>query len=171
MAMDWKQALHAARIEHEQLMEQRDVLDAKQADLDTEREMLEKRILQLQQTISSLSELTGETGWQKALHRKGGMLSGKLDNMTLSNAIRKVLQSANKYWTPIEVRDMLQLQGYQMSAYSNALASIHAVLKRLKDSGEVNRIAGADGKAMYRWKAEVTPLPPPTIPLKPRNKS
>jgi len=163
--MDWKQALYAARDEHDQLIQKRDEIDAKQADLDTERETLEKRILQLQQTITSLSELVGETHLQRKLSRT---LTLRINNLTLANAIRKVLQSANKYWTPIEVRDMLQLQGYQMSEYSNALASIHAVLKRLRDSDEALRIAGADGKAMYRWKdlSAATPMPPPRLNLK-----
>ncbi len=158
--MDWKQALRAARTEHHQLLQQRDEIDAKQAELDIERETLEKRILQLQQTIASLSELVGESNFEKALARKP-MLA--IDNLTLAKAIRAVLASANKYWTPIEVRDMLQLQGYQLQTYTNALASIHAVLKRLHDSGEAIRIAGADGKAMYRWKASL-----PTVPEEPK---
>jgi hypothetical protein len=148
--MDWNQALAAARNEHLQLIQQRDVIDAAQADIDLKRETVEKRILQLQQTIASLSELTGETVFSKALSRS---LHGKIDNLKLADALRKVLQSANKYWTPIEVRDALLLQSYDLSGYTNALASIHAVLKRLHESGEVARIASADGKAMYRWKS------------------
>jgi hypothetical protein len=160
--MDWKQALNAARSEHQQLIQQRDVIDAAQADLDLKRETVEKRILQLEQTIASLSELTGEDPFSKAWSRAS---LGKIDNLKLAEACRKVLQSANKYWTPIDVRDMLLLQSYDLSGYTNALASIHAVLKRLHESGEVVRIAGAEGKAMYRWKSfePVVPSEPKSI--------
>jgi hypothetical protein len=171
--MDWKEALTAARSEHRELIQQRDVIDAAQADLDLKRETLEKRILQLEQTIASLSELTGEGPLSKAWSRAE---LNKLDSLKLADALRKVLQSGNKYWTPIDVRDMLLLQGYDLSGYTNPLASIHAVLKRLHESGETVRIASAEGKAMYRWKSIATTVPQrefvvpevPTIKLKPR---
>jgi hypothetical protein len=157
--MDWKQALAAARTEHHQLIQQRDVIEAAQADIDLKKETLEKRILQLQQTIASLSELTGESTFSKAMTQS---IQGRFDNLKLAEACRKVLQSANKYWSPVEVRDALLLQSYDLAGYTNALASIHAVLKRLHESGDVARIPGGDGKAMYRWKA--------TVPEEPKTK-
>jgi hypothetical protein len=145
--MDWKSALLAARNEHRQLTERRDELDAQRADIDVEAETVDKRLLQLQQTIASLSELVGESYFSKALTR-----SLSLDHLKLADACRQVLMSSNIYWTPIAVRDALVLQKYNLTASSNPLASIHAVLKRLHESGEVVRTAGPDGKAMYRWK-------------------
>jgi chromosome segregation ATPase len=152
---DWKQTLRNARKEHGELIQQRDVLDAQQAELDIEREKLETKILQLQKTIHSLSELVGESHFETAMSR-ASLLGGAYDNLKLAEAVRKVLQSADQYWTPINVRDALVAQRYGLSGYTNALASIHAVLKRIYESGEALRMAGGDSKAMYRWKP---PLP------------
>lgn len=149
---DWKQTLYKARQEHGALIQKRDEIDTKQAELDVERERLETRILQLQKTIDSLSEMVGETRTARALARV--TLSGQYDNLKLAEAIRKVLQSVDKYWTPISVRDVLKAQQYDLSGYTNEMASIHAVLKRIYESGEALRLADADGKAMYRWKPE-----------------
>jgi chromosome segregation ATPase len=154
MSTDWKQTLYAARKEHGELIQQRDVLDSQQAELDAQRDILEKRILQLQKTIESLSELVGENSLSRALSR--ATLGGAYDHLKLAEAIRKVLQSTDNYWSPVKVRDALVAQQYDLSGYTNALASIHAVLKRIFESGEALRIAGADGKAMYRWKSQHT---------------
>lgn len=144
--MDWNEALRAARIEHRELIQKRDVLDAARADIDFEMEKLDQRVVQLEHTIASLSELTG------ANKRPSRITPIDLNNLKLADACRKVLMSSNKYWTPINVRDALLAQSYDLALYNNPLASIHAVLKRLLDSGEALRSAGPDGKAMYRWK-------------------
>src|ERR1044072_8290766 len=120
---DWKQTLYAARREYGELIQSRDEIDSRQADLDIEREKLERRILQLQKTIESLSELVGESPLLKKL-AKSHPLKGRYDNLKLAEAVRKVLQSADHYWTPIKVRDALQVQQYDLSGYTNALASI-----------------------------------------------
>lgn len=155
---DWKQTLYAARKEYNELIQQRDDIDSRQADLDLEREKLETRIVQLQKTIDSLSEMVGENPLVRRLAGKGG-LSGRYDNLKLAEAVRKVLQSADQYWTPINVRDALQAQQYDLGGYTNPLASIHAVLKRIFEAGEAFRLAGQDGKAMYRWKSSANQPP------------
>jgi hypothetical protein len=157
---DWKQTLHAARKEYHELIQQRDVIDSKQADLDVEREKLETRILQLQKTIDTMSELVGESNFMKAMTARPLRLGGgAYDNLKLTEAVRKVLQSADQYWTPISVRDALKAQQYNLSGYTNEMASIHAVLKRIYESGDALRMAGSDSKAMYRWKPVVSKPP------------
>lgn len=149
--MDWKEALEAARAEHAELVQERDLIEATRADLDVKAELVDKRAIQLEGTIAALSELTGES---QSLRRIP--ITADLNSMKLANACRQILMSAVKFWTPITVRDELLTLGYDLTPYTNHLASIHAVLKRLFDSGEAVRIAGPDGKAMYRWKE-----PPP----------
>ena len=143
--MDWNEALKAARAERVQMVQRRDEIDAQRAEIDVERESVEKRIVQLEQTIASLSELTGAN---KYLQRFEDI---ELGNVRLADACRKILQSSSEYFTPIAVRDALLRQNYDLAGYTNHLASIHAVLKRLLDSGQAVRIPGTDGKAMYRW--------------------
>jgi hypothetical protein len=69
----------------------------------------------------------------------------------LTDSIRLVMQSSNKHLTPPEVRDGLLLAGFDLSAYSNVLTSIHTVLRRLVASGEVMPSV-KDGKTAYKWK-------------------
>jgi hypothetical protein len=145
--MDWNEALKAARDEHRELLQKRDELDAARAEIDFEVETIDQRAVQLEHAIASLSELTGANKMPSRLEPID------VNNLKLANACRAVLSSSNKFWTPISVRDHLLSLDYDLKPYNNPLASIHAVLKRLIDSGEAIRTAGPDGKAMYRWKA------------------
>lgn len=151
--MNWNEALSAAREEHKELLTKRDELEAQRAEIDFELEGVEKRILQLQQTVASLSELTGEASRTLPIY----LPPLDLNNLKLADACREILRSSKDYLTPIAVRDALLEQKYDLRPYSNPLASIHAVLKRLRDSNEVVRTAGSDGKAVYRWKFIIDP--------------
>jgi hypothetical protein len=54
--------------------------------------------------------------------------------------------------TPVEVRDALVNSGFDLSAYSNPLAAIHTILKRLTKTEDV-RPAIIDGdQTVYQWK-------------------
>jgi hypothetical protein len=75
----------------------------------------------------------------------------------LTDAIRKALQTEpKKSFTASDVRDKLKQSGFDFSSYkANPLASIHAVLKRLKpDEVEATEI---DGVAAWRWVGEPAP--------------
>jgi|ERR1700686_3537679 len=146
--MDWNEALKAARDEHRHLLQKRDELDAARAEIDFEVETIDKRTVQLEHTIASLSELTGANKYPQRL------APIDLNNLQLADACRKVLASVNQYLTPIVIRDALVARRYDLTPYSNPLASLHSVLKRLLDSGEAIRTAGPDGKAMYRWNGK-----------------
>lgn len=77
------------------------------------------------------------------------------DSLGLTDAIRRVLQSdPKKPFTATEVRDRLKNAKFDFSSYkTNPLASIHAVLKRLKpEEVEATEI---DGVAAWRWVGEV----------------
>jgi hypothetical protein len=55
--------------------------------------------------------------------------------MGLTDACRLVLRNATQPLTALEVRDRLSSIGVGLEKHSNALASIHTVLKRLHDAG------------------------------------
>jgi hypothetical protein len=59
--------------------------------------------------------------------------------MSLADACRAVLKTTMTSMTPKEVRDGIKRLGYDLSGKSNAMASIHSVLKRLAESGNVHR--------------------------------
>lgn len=132
MSEEYRKALDAACREYEELGRQRVVLDA--------------RLAQLAQSIGTLMRLLGFAT---------AMPWG------LTDACRTVLRNAGVPMSPTEVRDRLELIGVDLSKYSNELAAIHTVLRRLNDSGEV-RFVSAPGKHLYRWNA-----PPRAVALGP----
>jgi hypothetical protein len=58
-----------------------------------------------------------------------------------------VLRNAADPLTALEIRDRLEAVGIHLDKYSNPLASIHTILKRMHDSGEV---AAADREESAR---------------------
>ena len=104
---DYRRALEAATREYERAIADRAALD--------------DRLAQLKQTIGTLTKLCGyvpSVSWG------------------LTDACRTVLRSAGRPMTAVEVRDRLSAVGLDLDRYSNALASVHTVLKRLTESGE-----------------------------------
>lgn len=126
MADEYRTALDAATREYETLL--------------TERARIDARIAQLAQTIGSLMRLCNlqpTVSWG------------------LTDAVRAVLQAAGHPLTAIEVRDQLVAMGFDLSRYSNDLASIHTVLKRLNQGGEADFVPRAHDKPGYRWRKPV----------------
>ena len=69
----------------------------------------------------------------------------------LTNAVRQTLQSSKEWFTATQMRDALQSTGFDFDHYrANPLASIHSVMKRLKDS-EAERTE-IEGVMAWRWK-------------------
>src|SRR5690242_19451704 len=98
---EYKQALGAACREYEPLAEQKAELDHRSA--------------KLVQTIGSLARLCGYT---------------PTVSFGLTDGCRMVLRAAGHPMTATEVRQQLEIMGFDMSKYSNDLAPIHTVLKR-----------------------------------------
>ena len=123
---EYRLALQAASKEYEKLAQQR-------ADLD-------RRMAQLAQTIGSLNRLCGFT-----------------PNVSfgLTDACRMVLNAAGHPLTAIEVRQSLEAMGFDVSKYSNDLAPIHTVLKRLTESDEVRFVPRGYAKPAYAWKRAI----------------
>jgi hypothetical protein len=124
MAIDqYKSALDAAVHEYEELGRQRKEID--------------ERLAQLEQTIGTLNRLCGfvpTVYWG------------------LTDACRVVLKGAGYPMTPLEVRDRLEAIGFDLSKYSNSLAAIHTVLKRLNEGGEILFVERPGGKFACEWR-------------------
>ncbi len=124
MSDDYRRALDAATREYEALARQRADLDA--------------RLAQLTQTIGSLMRLchlTPTVGWG------------------LTDACRMVLQAAGHPLTALEVRSQLEAMGFDLSRYTNELAAIHTILKRLEQGGEAQFVPRPHARPAYWWKA------------------
>ncbi|MGE5246186.1 MAG: hypothetical protein ACM3SQ_18325 [Betaproteobacteria bacterium] len=119
-ADDYRRALEAAIAEYE-------ALGARRREID-------ERLGQLAQTIGTLNRLCGfvpTVPWG------------------LTDACRLVLRNAAVPLTPTDVRDRLASMGFDLSRYSNELASIHTVLKRLNRAGELRFVPRSPGKHAY----------------------
>jgi Mg2+ and Co2+ transporter CorA len=127
---DYKRALDTACREYENLLKQRATLDA--------------RIAQLAQSIGNLTRLCGyvpTVPWG------------------LTDACRMVLKAAGHALTAAEMRAQLQAMGIDLSRYTNDLAAIHTILKRLTESGEVKFVPRGWEKPGYRWEGVMAPPP------------
>jgi hypothetical protein len=134
MAQDWKQIVEDARTEIELLEIQREDIDRRIA-------RLKKVILA---TIPMIPDLEGIGG---------GLLRFEIETAGITDACRKVLQASGKWMSPLAVRDALGRNGLDLSSQKNAMASIHAVLKRLREKHEVRAQTGVDGGTVYKWRA------------------
>lgn len=86
-----------------------------------------------------------KTSYLLSLEELGGK-PGFLD------AIRYVLKAhAPKKMTPTEIRSWITIaKKMDLSGYSNAMASIHTTLRRMKESGEVEEVLNEKGEKAYR---------------------
>ena len=119
----YQQALEAATREYQELQAKRQEID--------------DRLAQLAQTIGTLNRLCGfESTVQWGL----------------TDACRIVLKAARRAMTPTEVRDRLEAIGFDLTKYTNSLAAIHTVLRRLHE------IAVATGGVLHAVSIETALL-------------
>lgn len=105
--------------------------------LGTERQRIDKRLNELAHSISTLNRLCGYV---------------PTVTWGLTDACRSVLRNAGGPMTPAEIRDRLAAIGFDLGAYSNALAAIHTTLKRLAEAGELHQaVISPPGKLTYIW--------------------
>ena len=121
---DYRRALATAIREYEALGQQRQDID--------------KRLAEIMQTIGTLSRLCGLVPTVP---------------IGLTDACRLVVRGAGVPVTPADVRQRIQSIGFDLSKYSNDLAAIHTILKRLNESGELRFIPRGNepGKHAYIW--------------------
>ena len=106
--------------------------------LRVQRAAIDTRIAKLQQVEAALS---GATESDKRAP----------DLSSITDVVRNVLKTvAVQPITPTEVRDKMLAMGFNKAKYSQFLASIHVILKRLARNGEVFEFTFGDGKR-YWW--------------------
>ena len=106
--------------------------------LSRERTRLDERLVQLVQSISTLAKLCRLTPTVQ---------------LGLTDACRMALRAAGHPLTAGEMRAQLDAMGFDCSKYSNPLASIHTVLRRLCRSGEVKSKPRPYDKPAFSWKS------------------
>jgi hypothetical protein len=131
---EYRRALESAIKEYERLKNERDAL--------------ETRLAQLRQTIAGLGPLC-------ELPSRNAPPPLELG---LTDACRSALRASMAGLSAAEVRDRIGGLGIDLERYSNLLASIHIVLKRLVAAGEAFSYRGRDGKPVYAWKRAAIPI-------------
>jgi hypothetical protein len=126
---DYRRALDAASREYEELGARRREID--------------QRLAELGQTIGTLMRLLGLTPTVP---------------LGLTDAIRMVVRGAGVPMSPTEVRDRLRAVGVDLTKYSNELAAVHTILKRLNQAGELRFIPRTGGKHQYMWGRMAMPV-------------
>lgn len=113
---------------------------------------LETRIASLRETVIALGRMCGEE-------------FDEADALGLTEAIRQTFMAApNVMMTAQNVRDRLDILGFNIGKYGNALASIHTVITRLEKKGDI-RLCGTIGdKAAFIWVDRYYIEPLPDIP-------
>jgi hypothetical protein len=156
--------------EYKRLLEQAKMelatMEAHRNDLSRQLGDLEKRIGTQREGIKGLAILCDQSGTIELPPDKRPLAS-----VGLSEAVRFVLKTCRaQQLTPVEVRNKLEYWGYDLEKYkSEFLASLHKVLQRLEDGGEIKSIKASTGKTVaYQWIAE-TEKALPTDDFKPKD--
>lgn len=135
---------------HETAIERLAALRADRDILDAKLEQLNNEIVRFEKLIASLSPLASDgIRMSAAVPTVEGV-----SELGLADACREVLKDNPQYRTARGVRDSLIASGYDIAQHSNPLASIHSVLKRLAQRGDVEE-RESEGKTRYRWKRGV----------------
>ena len=140
----YREAFEASMQELKTLLNERE-------ELESMRKLLDQRIEKLRQVAVGLGGICGENietisgKWPELGSEKATEITG------LTDAIREVLAThSQNYLSPIHIRDLLKERGFDTNKYKNVLASIHTVLKRLRNQKDVVD-ASSEGKVVYKW--------------------
>ena len=138
---EYNKALESALTELSVAMNEREALD-------TKREELDVRISQLTEGAIGLGVLCGMDRRELAARFPELFPDLISPDVGFTDAVRMALASKRTFISPVEVRKRLEMMTYDISQYTNVLASIHTVLKRLVESEEATT-GNRDGKVVY----------------------
>jgi hypothetical protein len=74
-----------------------------------------------------------------------------ISSLGITDAIRRVVNSAQSRMSAAEVREALSKHGFDLSGYQNPMASIYKILARLQENGELD-IEREGWAAFYKAK-------------------
>ena len=106
------------------------------------RDHLEQKIRKLKQTVTALAELCGAdpAEMDKLLLTEGFSLNAKAG---FTEAIRQLFRIQQKALSPTDIREALMKMGIGLGQV-NLLSSIHTVLRRMAEAGEIEKTEDAN---------------------------
>jgi hypothetical protein len=114
------------------------------------RQQLDQKIARLQAVVTELQNLCAEQdrkNFQKGIDR---VIKADL-KVGITESARVILQENFFPMTANEVKKKIEARKLNLARYSNPLAVIHTILKRLVLGGEVRVVPQAKGKKAYQW--------------------
>lgn len=122
---------------------------AKLRELREEKSRIEGEIKKTANLIKAVLNMMPDEEQGPYLHELQGY---EMQQMRLTDAIRQLLQTAERPMAATRIKQLLEERGYSFSQYtSNPLSTIHTILKRFKPS-DIEKVLTSDGTAGYRWK-------------------
>lgn len=112
---------------------------------------LEKRDARLEETIATLLRLINDEDADPLAESFTAAMGSEVG---LTDTVRNVLKASDEPMTPIQVRDGVIKMGKNDADYTNLLASVHNILKRLEKSNEVEKsmlLRDGGGAVLYKW--------------------
>ena len=114
------------------------------------RQKLDEKIARLRALVGNLQNLCAEQdrrAFQKGIDRviKADLAVG------ITESARVILKENFFPMTANEIKEKIEARKLNLARYSNPLAVIHTVLKRLVHGGEVRIVPQAKGKKTYQW--------------------
>jgi hypothetical protein len=122
MSIDYKQWYAEAKDELRSLEERREDLTRQTAEN-------EGKIAGLIQTINAMAGLAGEDPVPSP--------PGAGEVIGITDRIRHILRESGQPLSTTEIRDLLESAGCDLKGYSNPMATIHTVLRRLQEGEEI----------------------------------
>jgi hypothetical protein len=143
MATNYRELLDTEAAKLRKLLTRREDLQSELAEVNA-------NVARLREGVFGLAALAGVDLKAESPDLFRGSVRG---NVGLTSAIRMAIRGADFPMTPTDIRDYLVDNAYPIREHKNPLASIHSVLNRLIDAGEV--VMGTDTrrkKTVYVWK-------------------
>ena len=114
------------------------------------RQKIDHKVARLQAVISDLENLCAELDQKHFEKRVDRVIKADL-TVGITESARVILKEKFFPMTASELKESIEDRKHNLSTYSNPLAVIHTVLKRLVQSGEVRMVPQAKGKKAYQW--------------------
>jgi len=114
------------------------------------RQSLDQKIARLQAVVSDLQNLCAERDQSNLEKRIDRVIKADL-TVGITESARVILKENFFPMTASEVKEKIEARKLNLARYSNPLAVIHTILKRLVQSGEVRVVPQAKNKNAYQW--------------------
>jgi hypothetical protein len=150
----------------EELRKALEVIDREAATLTGEIRAKSVRLDQLRSTREALAKLlenapeSSSGGWYSSLI--SGVEDTAIENLGITDAIRRILLESLVPMTPINVKEALVSGGLSLDGYANPHAVIHNTLKRLEKQGELLSVRDPSGRVYAyttKWFGGESPVP------------